>query len=95
MNTQTSTDPVDSENGGAIPADTHDESEMENSAAEQAPPKKISRFRQIYRRYRAKGKWFVVGFFLFYLIRDTILYIIIPWYLAKGGMSLFDWLFGN
>lgn len=100
MNTQTSTEPVDSENGGALPADAQNESEMENSAPEQTPPiqapqKKLSRFRRLYRKYRAKGKWFLIGFFIFYLIRDTILYIIIPWYLAKGGISIFDWLFGN
>ena len=105
MNTPTSTDPPNTESDSAeIVADSpevsegpevSEDSEVAESDAEQAPPKKLSRFRQVYQRYRAKGKWFVVAFVLFYLVRDTILYIILPWYLAKGGISLFDWLFEN
>ncbi len=96
MNTPTSTDPPNAESDNAeLLADALENSEAAESGPEQAPPKKLSRFRQVYQRYRAKGKWFVVGFVLFYLVRDTILYIILPWYLAKGGISLFDWLFGN
>ncbi len=96
MNTPTSTDPASSDTDDAeLLADALEESEENKSDPEQGPPKKLSRFRQIYQRYRAKGKWFVVGFVVFYLIRDTILYIILPWYLAKGGVSLFDWLFEN
>lgn len=96
MNTPTSTDPPNAESDNAeLLADALENSEADESDAEQAPPKKLSRFRQVYQRYRAKGKWFVVAFVLFYLVRDTILYIILPWYLAKGGFSLFDWLFEN
>lgn len=58
-------------------------------------PAKIGRFKAQYLKYKAKGKWFLIGFVLFYLIRDTLLYIILPWYLAKGGISLWDLLFGK
>jgi hypothetical protein len=36
---------------------------------------------------KKKGWKFLVAFFLFYLIRDTILYIIIPYLAIKGIVS--------
>ncbi|MFQ5606904.1 MAG: hypothetical protein ACE5GA_03075 [Candidatus Zixiibacteriota bacterium] len=53
-----------------------------------------ARIRQLFQKYRAKGKWFFAGFILFYLIRDTILYIIIPYFLTKEGISLYERMFG-
>ena len=57
--------------------------------------KSKSRFRALYEKYRAKGKWFVIGFVAYYLVRDTILYIILPYYLAKNGISLLDLILGD
>lgn len=68
-------------------------SESEIQQSEDSKP--VGRFKTLYNKYRAKGKWFLVGFFVFYLVRDTILYIILPWYLAKGGVSLWDKIFGS
>lgn len=69
---------------------------LEESEPESEPaPAKVGRFRKQYNKYRAKGKWFLIGFFVFYTIRDTLLYIVLPWYVAKGGMSVWEILFGE
>ena len=36
--------------------------------------------------FKKGGKKFIIAFFLFYLIRDTILYVI-PFYLASKGIT--------
>ena len=58
----------------------------------QSETPRTGRFRRLYDRYKAKGKWFLIGFFVYYLIRDTLLYIVLPYFLAKNGISLLDWL---
>ncbi len=37
---------------------------------------------------KAAGWKVVLGIFMFYLIRDSILYILIPYLIAKGFLSL-------
>lgn len=58
----------------------------------QIKSKKLS----LWKRYKFPLSWkevkkagwkFVVAFFIFYLIRDTILYIIIPYLIYKGVIS--------
>ena len=50
----------------------------------------LSKYTKIYKEHGFKGVWNVGGwrviayFILFYLIRDTILYIIIPYLIVKG-----------
>ncbi|MEW6051591.1 MAG: hypothetical protein AB1644_11110 [Candidatus Zixiibacteriota bacterium] len=45
------------------------------------------RFPKTWREVRALGWKFVLAFVLFYLIRDTILYIVIPYLVYKGIIS--------
>ena len=45
------------------------------------------RFPKTWREVRALGWKFVLAFVLFYLIRDTILYILIPYLVYKGIVS--------
>ena len=58
-------------------------------------PKLITKYTEIYVRegFRGvikRGGWkLVVYFFLFYLIRDTILYILIPYFIGKGIIDNF------
>ena len=53
-------------------------------------PKWVDFYANIYRQEGfkgviKKGGWkFVIAFFLFYLIRDSILYLLIPFLVAKG-----------
>ncbi|MDZ4845069.1 MAG: hypothetical protein SH857_05910 [Chitinophagales bacterium] len=53
-------------------------------------PKWVDRYADIYRQEGfkgviKKGGWkLVVAFFLFYLIRDSILYLLIPFLIARG-----------
>ena len=53
-------------------------------------PKWMSKYTDIYRKEGfkgliKKGGWkLLVSFFVFYLIRDLILYILIPYLIAKG-----------
>lgn len=56
--------------------------------------RKKERIRHMYRERKAAGKWALLAFIAFYLVRDTLLYIILPYFLAKRGISLWDWLFG-
>ncbi|MBI4470098.1 MAG: hypothetical protein HY650_12335 [Acidobacteria bacterium] len=41
---------------------------------------------------RTYGKRILFWFFLFYLVRDTLLYIVIPYLIAKGLLSTFPQL---
>jgi hypothetical protein len=55
-------------------------------------PKKRSRFSlrggfkfpRNWKQVKALGWKFIVGFILFYLIRDTLLYIVLPYLVYKG-----------
>ncbi len=52
-----------------------------------APPKKrrgFLRFPRSWAEVKKLGWKFIVGFILFYLVRDVILYIIIPYLIYKG-----------
>jgi len=56
-------------------------------------PDFVKRYRKIYKEqgFKAvlkKGGWkLVVGLFMFYLIRDVILYLLIPYLVAKSLLS--------
>ena len=53
-------------------------------------PRWIKKYRQIYRERGLKALvketplWVLVAVFVFYLIRDILLYILIPYLVAKG-----------
>ena len=53
----------------------------------------LSKYSQIYKQYGFKGVikeggWkILIYFFLFYLIRDSFLYIILPYFFMKGVFS--------
>jgi len=57
-------------------------------------PKWVDRYATIYRQegfrgvMKKGGVWLLVGFIVFYLIRDSILYLLIPYLVATG---LLDW----
>ncbi len=36
---------------------------------------------------KKRGKWVIIGIFMFYLVRDTTLYIIIPYLVVNGLIS--------
>jgi len=42
------------------------------------------RFPKTWKEVRRLGWKFMLAFFLFYLVRDSILYILIPYLIAKG-----------
>ncbi|UCD65275.1 MAG: hypothetical protein JSW34_06315 [Candidatus Zixiibacteriota bacterium] len=44
----------------------------------------LIKYPRTWREVKALGWKFIVGFILFYLIRDTILYLIIPYLIYKG-----------
>lgn len=46
--------------------------------------RRFLKFPRSWKEVKALGWKFVLGFILFYLIRDTILYILIPWLIYKG-----------
>ena len=58
-------------------------------------PQWVSRYAGIYKEEGVKGVlkkggiWLVTGFILFYLIRDSILYLLIPYLIAKGMINIF------
>ncbi|GIV33194.1 MAG: hypothetical protein KatS3mg031_0729 [Chitinophagales bacterium] len=58
-------------------------------------PKWVQRYKEIYRQEGIKGLikkggWrLLVILFLYYLIRDSILYILIPYLVAKGLWNVF------
>ena len=57
------------------------------TAAPAEPTKKrrgFLRFPKTWKEVRRLGWKFVVAFILYYLIRDSILYILIPYLIAKG-----------
>ena len=53
-------------------------------------PKWVDRYTDVYRQEGfkgvvKKGGWkLVVGFFLFYLIRDSVIYLLLPYLAARG-----------
>lgn len=57
-------------------------------------PKWVRKYLIIYKEQgykamlKAAGWKIVLGIFMFYLIRDSILYILIPYLVAKGFLSL-------
>jgi hypothetical protein len=56
-------------------------------AVEETEPKKkkgFLRFPKTWKEVRKLGWKFMLAFILFYLVRDTILYILIPYLIAKG-----------
>ncbi|MDZ4724052.1 MAG: hypothetical protein SGI97_09155 [candidate division Zixibacteria bacterium] len=46
------------------------------------------RFPKSWKEVKSRGWKFILAFFLFYLIRDTILYIIIPYLIYEGIISI-------
>ena len=60
-------------------------------------PKFINEYTKIYRDEGfkgviKKGGWrLLIYFFMFYLIRDSILYILIPYLISKGFIDIFAW----
>ena len=64
-----------------------------SSPGSKADERRPGRFRLRYEKIRAKGKWFLIGFFVYYLVRDTLLYIVLPYYAGKYGFNLFEFLF--
>ncbi|MBQ83612.1 MAG: hypothetical protein CMG31_02285 [Candidatus Marinimicrobia bacterium] len=56
-------------------------------------PKLVSEWRDIYRKggftliIRKRGWVVVFAFFFFYLIRDTVLYLLLPYLAVKGFFS--------
>lgn len=48
---------------------------------------KFIRFPKSWSEVKKLGWKFIAGFILFYLVRDTILYIIIPYLIVKGVIS--------
>ncbi len=53
-------------------------------AAEKKKRRRFLKFPKSWGEVKKLGWKFVAAFILFYLIRDTILYIIIPYLIAKG-----------
>ena len=56
------------------------------AVAEAEPKKKkgFLRFPKSWKEVKQLGWKFMLAFILFYLVRDTILYILIPYMIAKG-----------
>lgn len=50
--------------------------------------KKYLKFPKSWSEVKKLGWRFIIAFILFYLIRDTILYIIIPYLIYKGVISV-------
>jgi len=50
--------------------------------------KKLFKFPKSWAEVKQAGWKLIVAFVLFYLIRDTILYLIIPYLIYKGVISL-------
>ncbi|UCG61469.1 MAG: hypothetical protein JSV52_14310 [Candidatus Zixiibacteriota bacterium] len=45
------------------------------------------KFPRTFKEVKSMGWKFILGFILFYLVRDTILYIIIPYLIYRGVIS--------
>jgi len=43
-----------------------------------------NKYKELFKKY---GWKFAVGIFLYYLIRDVSLYILLPWYLARNLLN--------
>lgn len=50
--------------------------------------KKLFKFPKSWAEVKKLGWKFIVGFILFYLVRDTILYLVIPYLIYKGVISV-------
>lgn len=50
--------------------------------------RKYFRFPRTWKEVRQMGWKFVLAFILFYLVRDGILYILLPYLIVKGVISL-------
>ena len=57
---------------------------VQSEAARQKTRRGFLKFPKSWGEVKKLGWKFVTAFILFYLIRDTILYIIIPYLIAKG-----------
>lgn len=86
------------ENKGKINVDLHADSQLNStsehkSEAGQADLSLVKnkrgflRFPRSWAEVKKSGWKFVLGFILFYLIRDTILYILLPYLIVKGIIS--------
>ena len=58
--------------------------DVHSEAAQQKKRRGFLKFPKSWGEVKKLGWKFVTAFILFYLIRDTILYIIIPYLIAKG-----------
>ena len=56
----------------------------QSQAAEQKKRRGFLKFPKSWKEVKQLGWKFVAAFILFYLIRDTILYILIPYLIARG-----------
>lgn len=58
-------------------------------------PRWVNKYADVYRKEGFKGVlkkgggWILLGFFIYYLIRDSILYLLIPYLIAKGVIDIF------
>ena len=57
---------------------------VEIAAEEPKKKKGFLRFPKTWKEVKKMGWKFILAFILFYLIRDTLLYIVIPYLIAKG-----------
>lgn len=59
----------------------------DNKSKDKAAWRRLWKFPKSWREVKSLGWKFVLAFILFYLVRDTILYIIIPYLLYKGVIN--------
>ena len=57
---------------------------VQSEAAKKKKRRRFLKFPKSWAEVKKLGWKFVAAFILFYLIRDTILYILIPYLIAKG-----------
>lgn len=72
------------------PTDFNPASDRPEKTASQGDTTRRRRFRfpHSWKEVKSMGWKMILAFILFYLIRDTLLYIVIPYLLAKGIISL-------
>lgn len=58
--------------------------EQPNDSKAKAALRRLWKFPKSWKEVKALGWRFILAFVLFYLIRDTILYILIPYLIYKG-----------